>query len=963
MEECKLASLSHPPITRVVDSTKLTHCNSQSESLPDCMRCLSPTLSSGDMKAESMTGSTDYTGVEPKARLNRSDDIEERTEWKTLSEITQEEQDRLSNMKEEVEECEERQSVKMEREDGVMVDKGLGREQEKARDEQKVKGVAYLSCQNFEKNGVKSEYGQQDMEEVSNLVTACLLNQPRVLIRRITGNSESLRPFARKHQSASSENGLCLEASHHPTDVSRRNQDTGQTVEAPSEVFACSQCPFVHTEEVKLHQHLKKVHADKLRETLVSGRSGATVTFMEECKLASLSHPPITRVVDSTKLTHCNSQSESLPDYMRCLSPTSSSGDMKAESMTGSTDYTGVEPKARLNRSDDIEERTEWKTLSVMTQEEDRLSNMKEEVEECEEGQSVKMEREDGVMDDKGLGREQQKARDEQKGKGVDYLSCQNFEKNGVKSEYGQQDMEEVSNLVTACLLNQPRVVIGITGHSESPRPFARKRQSASSENGLSLEASHNRTVISPRNQNTGQTVEASSEVFACSQCPFVHTEEVNLHQHLEKVHAEQLRETVVSGRSGAENPSNSRTPQCSKAPETLPIPTQSHTGTSGAHKCPQCGKSFLTKSRLTVHQKTHTEGRPYLCSQCGKNFKTKSGLIVHTRTHTGKLPYLCSQCGKSFVSPSHLTTHQRTHTGECPYHCSQCGKSFKSKKGLIVHTRTHTGERPYHCSHCGKNFKAKSELTVHTRTHTGECPYQCSQCGRNFKAKSELTVHTRTHTGECPYQCSQCGRNFKSKTNLTVHTRTHSGERPYRCSQCEKNFKSKSELKIHTKIHSGERPYHCSQCGKSYLSSSHLSRHQLIHTGERPYQCSQCGKNYKSRSGFTYHQQIHTGECPYHCSQCGKSFKSKKGLILHTQRHLVECPYHCSHCEKSFKSEYELTVHTQSRIGEWLYRCSQCGKNLKSKSELSLHTRRHIRWNAHTTAPSVGKNSDQKQD
>ena len=54
------------------------------------------------------------------------------------------EKDRLSNMKEEVEEC-EKQSVKMEREDGVRDAEGMRRDQEKARDEQKV--VTNLTCQ------------------------------------------------------------------------------------------------------------------------------------------------------------------------------------------------------------------------------------------------------------------------------------------------------------------------------------------------------------------------------------------------------------------------------------------------------------------------------------------------------------------------------------------------------------------------------------------------------------------------------------------------------------------------------------------------------------------------------------------------------------------------------------------------------------------------------------------------
>ena len=206
MEECKLASLSHTPIRRVVDSTKLTHCNSQSESLPDSINCLSSTSFDENVKAESVIESTDYTGLEPKARFDKSDDIVERTEWKTLYEMTQEEKDRLSNMKEEVEECEERQSVKIEREDGVRDAKRLRSERQNTRDEQKEKGVTDLTCQTqeFEKNGVKSEYYQQDMKEVSNLVTACLLKQPRVLIRRlkIRGNSvpESPHPcpFDRK---------------------------------------------------------------------------------------------------------------------------------------------------------------------------------------------------------------------------------------------------------------------------------------------------------------------------------------------------------------------------------------------------------------------------------------------------------------------------------------------------------------------------------------------------------------------------------------------------------------------------------------------------------------------------------------------------------------------------------------------------------------------------------------------
>ena len=71
--------------------------------------------------------------------------------------------------------------------------------------------------------------------------------------------------------------------------------------------------------------------------------------------------------------------------------------------------------------------------------------------------------------------------------------------------------------------------------------------------------------------------------MFACSQCPFAHMEEVKLHQHVEKVHPEEHSRVLRSGGNGAENPlPPSSTDQHPTPPKTLPTPTQSHTGTPG---------------------------------------------------------------------------------------------------------------------------------------------------------------------------------------------------------------------------------------------------------------------------------------------------------------------------------------------------------------------------------------------
>ncbi|XP_078506915.1 uncharacterized protein LOC144767271 isoform X2 [Lissotriton helveticus] len=221
---------------------------------------------------------------------------------------------------------------------------------------------------------------------------------------------------------------------------------------------------------------------------------------------------------------------------------------------------------------------------------------------------------------------------------------------------------------------------------------------------------------------------------------------------------------------------------------------------TERKHQGIQKRENFNNKTPLARQKRIRNGLRAYACVECKKTFTGKTRLLLHEQTHTDRYPY--TEHEMRFADKA---THEKTHKGERPFHCNIREKSFTQKGNLLQHQSVHTGEKPYHCTVCSKPFSQKTNLVLHQRTHTGERPFPCTVCSKRFSRKAYLVQHQSVHTGERPYHCNVCSKGFTLKTALVRHQSIHTGERPYHCTVCEKRFSRKETLVRHQSIHTGQ--------------------------------------------------------------------------------------------------------------------------------------------------------------
>ncbi|KAB7501165.1 Protein bowel [Armadillidium nasatum] len=99
----------------------------------------------------------------------------------------------------------------------------------------------------------------------------------------------------------------------------------------------------------------------------------------------------------------------------------------------------------------------------------------------------------------------------------------------------------------------------------------------------------------------------------------------------------------------------------------------------------PLAGLSPLSSTPSAVSRLLLTPGgrlaRPkkrYICKYCSREFTKSYNLLIHERTHTDERPFPCDICGKAFRRQDHLRDHKYIHSKEKPFKCTDAKDSLK---------------------------------------------------------------------------------------------------------------------------------------------------------------------------------------------------------------------------------------------------------------------------------------------
>lgn len=169
--------------------------------------------------------------------------------------------------------------------------------------------------------------------------------------------------------------------------------------------------------------------------------------------------------------------------------------------------------------------------------------------------------------------------------------------------------------------------------------------------------------------------------------------------------------------------------------------------------KCPKCQKVFYGDHILRRHLELQT---------CDTN-KAKRIPVQST--------FVCETCGKIFLDKYRLHLHNLAHLGPDAWEfcCETCGKKCMTKQKLGEHMRTHTQDKPFQCSYCGEKYAHRHNLRIHVNNKHGDIAQDVPQRfdKTNLTSRKGIPLGKRETTSDKKRQSKQSesgGRKHRKK-------------------------------------------------------------------------------------------------------------------------------------------------------------------------------------------------------
>lgn len=219
---------------------------------------------------------------------------------------------------------------------------------------------------------------------------------------------------------------------------------------------------------------------------------------------------------------------------------------------------------------------------------------------------------------------------------------------------------------------------------------------------------------------------------------------------------------------------------------------------------CSLCDKVYKNSEILRQHMKSHHVTGTIECHSCKMTFTSLRSLKYHEqRKHSNIEPVPCTFCGKKFLDKKYLRIHENIHSQTNHFVCQFCGRKFIMKTNLTVHiSRHHTKKsNDFICQICGKAFPFKLYLKKHFKIHTDYKPYQCTYCEAKFRENTLLRKHVNSiHLKLRPFSCQYCHKTFTRSLYLREHMESqHLGiQRKVECARCGETFQNRNRLRQH---------------------------------------------------------------------------------------------------------------------------------------------------------------------